>query len=594
MERTTTENKLLKGGAFLLEDIAPEDIFSPEDFTEEHRMIGRTTEDFVDQEVVPRMDQIEKLDLELTRELLRKCADVGLLGVEVPEEYGGLALDKASATIVAEKMARAGSFTVSHSADTGIGLLPIVYFGSEDQKRKYLPGMVEGKICAAYALTETGSGSDATAAKARAELSADGRFYVLNGEKMWITNAGFADIFITFAKVDGQKLSAFIVERGFPGVSTGAEERKMGLHGSSTRVLVLQDARVPVENLLGDVGQGAKIAFNILNIGRFKLGAICVGACKNVLSEAAGYANQRHQFGKPISAFGAIQHKLAEICIRTWVGESAVYRTMGMIDGRLKGIDMSDGGQVLEAIEEYAVECSMIKVLGSEYLSYAVDEGVQIYGGYGFSSDYPMERHYRDARINRIFEGTNEINRLLIPGMLMKRAVKGQLPLLGAAQKLLAELLEPAPLQEESGALLEAERRAVAAAKKISLLILGAAAQKYGADLANEQEVLMCASNIVMDTYTMESALLRALKKTAAEGADRTALALDITRTFVNDALGRIELEARQALAMLSEGDTLRTHLAALRKILRHTPCNTIAARRRIAQAVIQAESFPL
>ena len=365
MASTETEKKLLKGGAFLLEEIPPGEVFSPEDFTEEHRMIGRTTEDFVISEVVPRLEQLEKLDLELTRELLAKCGDLGLLGVEVPEKYGGLELDKASATIVAEKMSRAGSFAVSHSADTGIGLLPIVYFGTEEQKRKYLPRMVEGKMCSAYALTEAGSGSDATAAKARAVLSPDGKYYILNGEKMWITNAGFADIFITFAKVDGEKLSAFIVERTFPGVSTGAEEKKMGLHGSSTRVLVLQDARVPAENLLGEVGQGVRIAFNVLNIGRFKLGAICVGACKNTLREAVTYANQRRQFGKPISSFGAIQHKLAEICIRTWVGESAVYRTMGMIDGRLKDIDMTDGGQVLEAIEEYAIECSIIKVLGS-------------------------------------------------------------------------------------------------------------------------------------------------------------------------------------------------------------------------------------
>ncbi len=594
MESATTENKLLKGGSFLLEDVRPEEIFSPEDFTEEHRMIGQATEDFVNNEVVPRLNQIEKLDLELIRELLRKCGELGLLGVEVPEQYGGLGLDKASATIVSEKMARAGSFTVSHAADTGIGLLPIVYFGTEEQKRKYLPPMVEAKICAAYALTETGSGSDATAARARAELSPDGRFYILNGEKMFITNAGFADIFITFAKVAGEKLSAFIVERGFPGVSTGAEEKKMGLHGSSTRTLVLQDARVPVENLLGEVGQGAKIAFNILNVGRFKLGAICVGACKSVLTEAVGYANQRRQFGRPISAFGAIQHKLAEMCVRAWVAESVVYRTLGMIDARLKGIDLNNGEQVLDAIEEYAVECSIIKVLGSEYLSYTVDEGVQIYGGYGFIRDYPMERYYRDARINRIFEGTNEINRLLIPGMLMKRAMKGQLPLLNAALKLMGDLLSPSPLEEETGALLEAERRAAAAAKKISLLILGAAAQKYGTGLANEQEVLMCASNIIMDTYTMDSALLRALKKTAAEGVEKNALVLEIVRTFVNDALGRIELEARQALAAISEGDVLRTHMAALRKLLRHTPANTIAARRGIAQAVIQAECYPL
>ena len=594
MKSAAAESKLLKGGAFLLEEVPPGDVFSPEDFTEEHRMIGRTTEDFVNNEVVPRLDDIEKLDLGLIRELLRKCGELGLLGVEVPESFGGLGLDKASATIVSEKMARAGSFTVSHSADTGIGLLPIVYFGSDEQKQKYLPRMVEGEICSAYALTETGSGSDATAAKARAVLSPEGTHYILNGEKMFITNAGFADIFITFAKIDGEKLSAFIVEKEFPGVSTGAEEKKMGLHGSSTRVLILQDALVPAGNLLGEVGQGAKIAFNILNIGRFKLGAICVGACKNVLGEATGYANQRRQFGKPISSFGAIQHKLAEICLRAWAAESMVYRTLGMIDARLKDTDLTNGAQVLEAIEEYAVECSIIKVLGSEVLSYAVDEGVQIYGGYGFIRDYPMERHYRDARINRIFEGTNEINRLLIPGMLMKRAIKGQLPLLNAAQKLMGELLAPAPLEEDSGALLEAERRAVTAAKKISLLILGAAAQKFGTGLADEQEVLMSASNIIMDTYTMESALLRALKKAAAEGAEKTVLVLDITRTLINDAVGRIELEARQALAAISEGDTLRTHLAALRKLLRHTPLNTVAARRRIAQAVIRAEGYPL
>lgn len=595
MTVTTAAKQLIKGGAFLLEETSPADIFSPEEFTEEHRMIAQTAEDFVETEIVPHIAEIEKLNLELTKRLLRKAAEVGLMGIEIPEKYGGLGLDKASATIVAERMSHAGSLAVSYGGHTGIGSLPIVYFGTEEQKRYYLPKFVEGSMFSSYALTEAGSGSDALAAKATAVLSPDGKCYLLNGEKMWITNAGFADVYITFAKVDGDddKFTAFIIEKGYPGVSTGAEERKMGLHGSSTRVLILQDARVPVENVLGGVGRGAKVAFNILNIGRFKLGAICVGGSKGVLTNAVRYANQRYQFGQPISTFGAIQHKLAQMCILAWVGESAVYRTLGMIDQRLREVDMEDPGQVLAGIEEYAVECSIIKVLGSEFLDYATDEDVQIHGGYGFSQEYPAERYFRDARINRIFEGTNEINRLLISGMLLKRAVKGQLPLLAAAQKLLGEILSFSSLQEETGALLEAEKRAVANGKKIALLILGAAAQKHGMDLSNQQEVLMYASNVIMDTYAMESALLRAFKMIQAEGHEKTALIQDITRTFINDAMNHIEMEAKQALAAISEGDTLRTHLSALKKFLRYTPVNTVAARRRIAAAVIQAETYP-
>jgi alkylation response protein AidB-like acyl-CoA dehydrogenase len=590
MAAAIEEKQIIKGGAFLIEERTPEEIFTPEDFTEEQRMIADTTREFIDNEVRPRIPELEKHDWTLARELVKQSADLGLVGAVIPEEYDGLGLDQTSGTLIAENMGRAASFAVTFGAQTGIGTLPIVYFGNEETKKKYLPKIVSGEVIPAYALTEAGSGSDALAAKATARLSEDGKYYVLNGEKMWISNAGFADLFIVFAKVDGDKFSGFVVEAG-EGVKTGAEEHKMGIKGSSTRALILQDARVPVENLLGEVGKGAKIAFNILNIGRFKLGAACVGGMKLMIQESVRYANERHQFGKPISSFGAIKAKLAEMAIRTWVGEAMTYRTVGLIESAIG--DTKDPDAKLKSIEEYAAECSIIKVALSEYCDGVADEMVQIYGGYGYSADYPAEQAYRDSRINRIFEGTNEINRMLIPGMLMKRAMTGKLALLPAAQALMDEVLSPsfAGLDEDEGVLV-AEMKLAQNAKKVALMTLGTAAQKYMLALADQQEILMGIADIITDAYAMESAILRAQKLAAAQGEEFAARYIDMTRVFSNDAVERIEAHAKNTLAAMSEGDELRTLLAALRRFTKLTPMNTIAARQRIADVLIKANKY--
>jgi alkylation response protein AidB-like acyl-CoA dehydrogenase len=573
MSAVAEDKQIIKGGAFLIEERTPEEVFTPEDFTEEQRMISETTREFIDGEVRPRIPELEKHDWALSRELVKQSADLGLVGAVIPEEYGGLGLDQTSGTLIAENMGRAASFAVTFGAQTGIGTLPIVYFGNEETKKKYLPRIVTGEIIPAYALTEAGSGSDALAAKATARLSEDGKYYVLNGEKMWISNAGFADLFIVFAKVDGDKFSGFVVETG-EGVKTGEEEHKMGIKGSSTRAVILQDAKVPVENLLGEVGKGAKIAFNILNIGRFKLGAACCGGMKLMIQESVRYANERHQFGKPISSFGAIKAKLAEMAIRTWVGEAMTYRTVGLI-------------------EEYAAECSIIKVALSEYCDFVADEMVQIYGGYGYSADYPAEKAYRDSRINRIFEGTNEINRMLIPGMLIKRAMKGQLALLPAASALMDEVLSPSvPSFDEDEGVLAAEMKLAQNAKKVALMTLGTAAQKYMMALTEQQEILMGVADITIDAYAMESAILRAQKLAASKGEEAAARYLDMTRVFCNDAVERIEANAKNTLAAMSEGDELRTLLAALRRFTKLTPMNTVAARQRIADVLIKANKY--
>ncbi|MDT5062069.1 MAG: hypothetical protein QOH63_2528 [Acidobacteriota bacterium] len=590
MSAVAEEKQIIKGGAFLIEEREPEEIFTPEDFTEEHRMIGETTREFIDNEVRPRIPELEKHDWTLARELIKKSAELGLVGAVIPEEYGGLGLDQTSGVVVAENFGRAASFAVTFGAQTGIGTLPIVYFGSEETKKKYLPKIVSGEVVPAYALTEAGSGSDALAAKATAKLSDDGKFYILNGEKMWISNAGFADLYIVFAKVDGDKFSGFVVEAG-EGVKTGAEEHKMGIKGSSTRALILQDVRVPVENLLGEVGKGAKIAFNILNIGRFKLGASCVGGMKLMIHDSVRYANERHQFGKSISSFGAIKAKLAEMAIRTWVGEAMSYRTVGLIESAIG--DTKDPEAKLRSIEEYAAECSIIKVALSEYCDFVADEMVQIYGGYGYSADYPAERAYRDSRINRIFEGTNEINRMLIPGMLMKRAMTGKLALLPAAQSLMDEVLSPSmPSFDEDEGVLVAEMKLMQNAKKVALMTLGTAAQKYMMALAEQQEVLMGIADIITDAFAMESAILRTQKLAAAKGIEAAARYIDMTSVFCNDAVERIEAHAKNTLAGMSEGDELRTLLAALRRFTRLTPMNTIAARQRIADVLIKANKY--
>ncbi|MBA3320633.1 MAG: acyl-CoA dehydrogenase family protein [Pyrinomonadaceae bacterium] len=590
MSAVVEEKKMVAGGSFLIEESTPEDIFTPEDFTEEHRMIAETTRQFVDQEVRPAIPDLEKHNWELARELVGKAAELGLIGVNVPEEYGGLGLDQTSGVLVGENTGRSASFATTLGAQSGIGLLPIIYFGTETAKQKYLPRIASGELITAYALTEAGSGSDALAAKATARLSEDGTHYILNGEKMWITNAGFADIFVIFAKVDGDKFSGFIVERQ-PGLTTGGEEHKMGIKGSSTRALILSDVKTPVENLLGEVGKGAKIAFNILNIGRFKLGAMCNGGMKLMIHDAVRYANERQQFGKSISSFGAIKAKLAEMAIKTWVGESVVYRTVGLIETAIG--DTTNPDAKLRAIEEYAAECSIVKVLLSEQCDFVADEMVQIYGGYGYSADYPAEQAYRDSRINRIFEGTNEINRMLVPGMLMKRAMSGQLALLPAAQKLMDEVLSPSiPSLDEDEAVLAAELKLAQNAKKVGLMVLGTAAQKYMLALSEQQEILMGVADIVIDAFAMESAILRAQKMAAAQGEEAAARYLDMVRVFCNDAVERVEMHAKNTLAAMAEGDELRTLLAALRRFTKLTPINTVAARQRIADVLIKANKY--
>ena len=590
MSAVVEQKEIVKGGAFLIEDRTPEDIFTPEDFTEEHRMIAETTRQFIDNEVVPRIDELEHHDWKLARELVTKAAELGLISANIPEEYGGLGLDQTSGALVGENIGRCASFATTLGAESGIGLLPIIYFGTEAAKQKYLPKIASGELITAYALTEAGSGSDAMAAKATARLSEDGTHYILNGEKMFITNGGFADLFIVFAKVDGDKFTAFIVEKQ-EGVTAGAEEHKMGIKGSSTTPLVLTDAKAPVENMLAEVGKGAKIAFNTLNIGRFKLGAMCVGGMKLMIHEAVRYANERQQFGKPISSFGAIKSKIAEMAIRTWVGEAMTYRTLGMIEAAIT--DPNDPNAKMKAIEEYSAECSIIKVALSEYCDFVADEMVQIYGGYGYSAHYPAERAYRDSRINRIFEGTNEINRMLIPGRLMKAALSGHLALLPAAQALMDEILTPQPASfDDDEAVLATEQKLAQNAKKVALMTLGTAAQKYMMKLGDQQELLLGIADIIMDAYAMESAILRAQKLQASQGEAAAARYIDMTRVFCNDAVERIEARAKNTLAGMAEGDELRTLLAALRRFTRLTPMNTITARQRIADVLITANKW--
>ena len=582
---TTTPMMIARGGAWLVESTEPASVFTPEKLTEEHRMIGRTTEQFVKNEVLPNLDRLEAKDWVLARQLLGRAAGLDLIGVDVPETYGGVQMDKTATIVLNERMAASASFAATFGADSNLSVLPLLLFGTEEQKRKYLPRLVAGEIVGAYALSESGSGSDALGAKARATRQPDGSF-VLNGEKMWITNGGFADLFIVFAKVDGQQFTAFLVERAFPGVSNGKEEHKMGLHGSSTTPLILQDAQVPADNVLGEIGKGHKVAFNVLNFGRYKLGAMCSGGAKNAIGEAAKYAAARKQFGQPIANFGAIKFKLGEMTLREYALESLVYRTAGLIDTMLADHDPNDSPAVLAAVEEFAVEASVAKVAGSETLSFVLDENVQIHGGNGFVNDYPAERHYRDARVNRIFEGTNEINRLLIPGMLIRRALKGELAIIPAAKKLMDELMSPASAPATGTGPLEEERRAVASFKKVALMILGSAMQRYGEKLTDEQEVLTVAADIIIDVFGAESALLRALDAHERELAN-AGLQLDAARAVVSEAGGRIELAARRGLATMAEGDVLRTQLAALRRLLKLTPINTVAIRRRLADETV-------
>jgi len=590
----------VRGGAWLLEGAADEDVFTPEQLSDEHRLMAQTTDEFVDAEVLPHLERLENKDWQLARQLIRRCGELGLLGIDAPEKYGGLDLDKTSSMVVAEHISRGASFNVTFGGQTNLSVLPIVLFGTEDQKDRYLPRLISGEIVGAYALSESGSGSDALAARTRATRQSDGS-WILNGEKMWISNGGFADLFIVFARAENDRFTAFIVERTFPGVSTGSEEHKMGLHGSSTTPILLQDARIPDGQVLGEVGKGHKVALNTLNFGRFKLGAMCIGGCRGVIAESARYAAQRRQFNQPIASFGAIKHKLGEMTARTYAIESLLYRTVGLIDRTLATLhDVSaeahgakaDGSAIARTFEEFAIESSIAKVAGTEALDYAIDENVQIHGGNGFVKDYPAERHYRDSRVNRIFEGTNEINRLLIPGMLIRRGLKGELPLVAAARALQDEILSPSgsgrglgsTLADEN-AHLEDELATTALFKKVALIVIGTGMQTFGEKLNDEQEILSYAADIMIDTYAAESAVLRARSALRSNHA-HAALHATAARAFVADAALRIDAAARSALAAMAEGDSLRTLLAALRRVLKVTPVNTVALRRTLADAV--------
>ena len=587
---TPLTSTVQKGGAWLFEGTPRETMFTPANMTEEHRLIDQTAREFVTNEVVVNIDQLETKDWDLARRLLRRAGELGLLGTDVPAAYGGVQLDKVSSAIIAGRLGPAGSFSTAFGAQTGLVVMPIRTFGTEEQKQRYLPKLVSGESVGAYCLSESGSGSDALGAKTRAVRQDDGSF-VLNGEKMWITNGGFADVFIVFAKIDGERFTAFIVERGFDGVSSGKEEHKMGLVGSSTTPVILHDVTVPAENLLGEIGRGHKVAFNVLNYGRFKLGASTVGSCQSALGESARYAAERHQFGQPIANFGAIKHKLGEMVARTYAIESMVFRTAGLLDAMLGEHESIDDAALLAALEEYAIESSIVKVTGSEYLHYILDENVQIHGGNGFVKDYPAERHYRDSRVNRIFEGTNEINRLLIPGMLVKRGLQGGLPLVAAAKKLQDEILSPGQRQEQGDGPLAQQEATVGMLKKVGLATLGLAMQTYGEKLSDQQEILSLVSDILMDIYGSESVVLRA--RCAADATASTAeLEGDAASTFVNDAAMRVDVAARTAVATMAEGDVLRTHLAAIRRLLKVTPVNTVALRRKLADRAVQQAGY--
>lgn len=594
---TTVPNTKVSGGSFLLESRRPDEVFTPEDFTEQHQLIGQTAEEFAVNEILPNAEKIEHKDFSISRELLKKAGELGLSGVEIPEAYGGLEMDKVTSAVIADHIAKYAGFATTWGAHSGIGLLPIVYFGTEEQKKQYLPRLATGEIVGAYALSESTSGSDAMNCRARAELSSDGKHYILNGEKMWITNAGFADLFTVFAKVNGEKFSAFLVERTFPGFSVGAEEHKMGIRGSSTCPIILNDCKVPAENLLGDIGRGHVIAFNILNIGRFKLGAMCVGGGRVSLESAISYAKQRKAFGKPISDFGLVREKLANMATLLYVGESLVYRTVGMMDVALGEVDKSGTEAMKEtrkAIEEYAVECSIIKVWGSEMVDYIVDETLQIYAGYGFVEEYPAERAYRDARINRIFEGTNEINRLIITGFLLKRAMSGQLPLMPAIKKLMDEVLSGPSVGEELDGLLTEERKVVGQAKKLGLFAAGAATQKYMQAIQDQQEIMGAIADMTIESYAMESAVLRAQKIAETKGEAAAAVPIAMTRVYLTQAMEKIESAAKKVIAAVADGDMLRTQLAILRRLAKYEPFNTIELRQQIAQKVIERGKYTL
>ena len=584
-----------KGGSFLLETPAPQDVFTPADLTDDQRLIGQTAEEFVIKEVFPHIKDLEEKKPGLMAELTRKAAELGLMSGGTPEEYGGAGLDKIASTVLTEKISIYGGFATTHGAHAGIGTLPIVYFGTEAQKKKYLPKLASGEFIGAYCLSEPQAGSDAQNLLTRAELSADGSHYILNGQKMWITNGGFADLFIVFAKVNGEKLTAFIVEKNFPGCKPGNEEHKMGIHGSSTTPVFLENCKVPKENLLHEVGRGHIVAFNVLNAGRFTLGASCLGGAKYVIMTASKYAKERKAFGKQIGEFGLMKEKLAEMSVRIFAVDSMIYRTAGNIEAAMTAASGSgDKTQnVMKVLEEYAIESSIAKVYGSEMLDFVVDEAVQIFGGYGFHEDYSVCRAYRDSRINRIFEGTNEINRMLIIQMLMKRAMGGQLPLIPAAMKLADEILAGPSFEETPEGVLAEEARVIANAKKMFLQAAGGAVQKFREKLADEQELIGALANMVMEIYAMESCLLRAQKGAATKGEAATSGMIDAARVFIADAAERVDHEAKRAIAAVHEGDMLITQMAVLKRFGKRPAVDTIALRRRIAAAVQAQDRYP-
>jgi butyryl-CoA dehydrogenase len=586
------------GGSFLLETRTPAEVFTPEDLNEDQRQIASTVAQFAREEILPAADAIEAKEPGVLRSKLVKAAELGFSSVDIPEEYGGAGLDKVSSTVISDHISILASFCTAFGAQTGIGTLPLVWYGTEEQKRRYLPKLASGEWIAAYSLSEATSGSDAMNVRTRAALSADGTEYILNGEKMWTTNCGIADLFTIFAKIDGEKFSAFLVERTSPGLTVGAEEHKLGIRGSSTCPLVLSDCRIPAANLLGEAGKGHHIAFNVLNVGRFKLGVACIGGARHALAHMVRYAKERTAFGKPIAAFGLIQRKISVSATRLYAAESMAYRTAGMIDASLAqvGEDLAHSARETQRrIEEYAVECSILKVYGSEMLSTVTDELVATMGGYGYVEHYPAERYYRDARINRIFEGTNEINRLIITGWLMKRALKGQLPLLGAIKKLMDEVTQPPSFDSgaDTGELLAREAEVLAAAKKLALFAAGVASQRFMAALEDQQEVMADLADMIAQVYALESALLRARKLAAARKAP-AAVAAAMTGLLAEETMALAEQAARRVLAACGEGDLLRTQLAILRRLAKYTPADTVALNRAVARQAILLERYPV
>jgi hypothetical protein len=594
-----SKEKLFKGGEFLITEALPEEVFTPEDFTKDQRLVAKSAEEFGLKELLAKREEFANLNVPLVKEMLRKAGELGFLGADMPEVFGGSELDKVSSMLISEKLCSGVSgFMAAYGVQTGIGSLPIVLFGTPTQKKKYLPKIASAEMVAAYALTEPGHGSDALGAETQASLSGDGKYYVLNGQKQFITNAGFADLFVTYAQVDETKFTSFIVDRKWDGVSVDEEEKKMGMHGSSTRAVIFQNVKVPVENVLGEVGRGHIVALNTLNVGRFKIAPMVVGSAKAIFAETIKYAKGRVQFGKPISEYGLIRQKIADMLIQIYLLESMAYRTAALLDMTLEGIDPTkeDAGQKTgEALRKYALECSINKVFGTEALDFIVDECVQIFGGYGYIQDYPAEGAYRDSRINRIWEGTNEINRLLIVDMLMRSALKGELPLLDAIRQVMSEILNMRPdLGAEEGGILERESKLVSMAKKIGMLAAGAATQKYMQKLADEQEIVAMIADMIIEAFAMESALLRSLKKVHKEGEESCRIHIAATKVYINETFPRIELKAKTIFAAIAEGEELRTQLMGLKRLARHTPVNTIALKREIAESVIPVARYNL